>query len=106
MTAVPSDAVPADAAHPDAVRRRVVVAGLVQGVGFRWATAAEAERLGVAGHVRNLPDGTVEAEVEGPAGAVERILEWLAHGPRGASVSRCEVTELAPTGEHRFRIIA
>ncbi len=80
--------------------------GRVQGVGFRWATAAEAERLGVAGHVRNLPDGTVEAEVEGTADAVERMREWLAHGPPGASVSRCEVRELEPTGESRFRILA
>ncbi|QNO37578.1 acylphosphatase [Protaetiibacter sp. SSC-01] len=86
------------------VRRRVVVTGVVQGVGFRWAAAAEAERLGVAGFVRNLPDGTVEAEVEGSADAVERMLEWLAQGPPAASVSRCDVTEVAAAGERGFRI--
>jgi len=58
----------------DVVRRRVVVHGRVQGVGFRWSTAAEAERVGVAGHVRNLPDGTVEAELEGAPDAVARML--------------------------------
>ncbi|RQP08906.1 MAG: acylphosphatase [Microbacteriaceae bacterium] len=96
MTAVP----------PDAVRRSVLVAGVVQGVGFRWATAAEAERLGVAGHVRNLPDGTLEAELEGAPDAVARMLEWLAHGPPSASVARCEVTEVEPSGERGFRIPA
>jgi acylphosphatase len=87
-----------------AVRRRVRVSGVVQGVGFRWATRAEAERLGVAGRVRNLPDGAVEAEVEGTPDAVERMLEWLAHGPPAASVSGCAVSELPPTGEPGFRI--
>jgi acylphosphatase len=88
-----------------AVRRRVRVSGVVQGVGFRWSTRAEAERLGVAGVVRNLPDGTVEAEVEGAPDAVERMLEWLAHGPAAATVTGCEVAELPPTGEAGFRIV-
>lgn len=91
---------------PGAVRRRVVVDGVVQGVGFRWSTASEAERLGLVGHVRNLADGTVEAEVEGPPDAVERMLDWLAHGPPSASVSRRDVTELPPAGDARFRILA
>lgn len=87
-----------------AVRRLVRVSGVVQGVGFRWATRAEAERLGVAGRVRNLPDGTVEAEIEGAPDAVDRMREWLAHGPPAASVTACEVHEVPPTGETRFRI--
>lgn len=90
----------------DAVRRRVVVSGVVQGVGFRWSTRAEADRLGVAGVVRNRPDGTVEAEVEGRADAVERMLEWLAQGPPGSRVTSCRVSELPPTGEAGFRIDA
>jgi acylphosphatase len=89
-----------------AVRRRVRVTGVVQGVGFRWSTRAEAERLGVAGVVRNLPDGTVEAEVEGVPDAVARMLEWLAHGPPLATVTGCEVAELPPAGEAGFRIDA
>jgi acylphosphatase len=87
-----------------AVRRRVRVSGVVQGVGFRWSTRAEAERLGVAGLVRNLPDGTVEAEVEGTPDAVQRMLEWLAHGPPAATVTSCQVSEVASTGATGFRI--
>jgi acylphosphatase len=88
-----------------AVRRRVRVSGEVQGVGFRWSTRAEAERLGVAGLVRNLPDGTVEAEVEGTPDAVERMLEWLTHGPPAATVTGCEVSELPPAGDTAFRVV-
>ncbi|UVY85620.1 acylphosphatase [Brachybacterium sp. NBEC-018] len=80
----------------DALRRVVRVHGRVQGVGFRWATAQEAERLGVAGTVRNLLDGTVEADVEGPAAAVGALVDWLGHGPPSARVERTEVTERAP----------
>ncbi len=86
-------------------RRRVVVAGVVQGVGFRWATASEAERLGLVGHVRNLPDGTVEADIEGAPDAVARMAEWLAEGPPSASVVRCDVTELDPEGARGFSIL-
>ena len=74
-----------------------VVSGRVQGVGFRWSARAEAQRLGVSGWVRNLPDGTVEAEVEGDEGAVNGMLAWLHHGPPGARVSGVE-TEALPAG--------
>lgn len=80
----------------DALRRVVRVHGRVQGVGFRWATAREAERLGVAGTVRNLLDGTVEADVEGPAAEVASLVDWLGHGPPSARVARTEVTERSP----------
>lgn len=77
------------------IRKRVIVRGRVQGVGFRWAAQAEAETLGVAGYVRNLPDGTVQAELEGPESAVKRMLEWLHHGPPYADVHGIDVTDLA-----------
>ena len=80
----------------DALRRVVRVPGRVQGVGFRWATAQEAERLGVAGTVRNLLDGTVEADVEGAAAEVVSLVDWLGHGPPSARVDRTEVTVRAP----------
>jgi len=87
------------------VRRvRAVVSGRVQGVGFRWSARAEAQRLGVAGWVRNLPDGTVEAEFEGDETAVPPMLEWLRHGPAGARVDGVTVTELAGTGDERFEV--
>lgn len=82
-----------------AVRRRVVVRGRVQGVWFRGSMQAEAERLGVAGWVRNRGDGAVEAELEGERTAVETLLAWAGHGPRGARVTGVELEELEPQGE-------
>ncbi len=76
---------------------RVVVHGRVQGVGFRYSARAEAERLGVAGWVRNRSDGAVEAEVRGHAEAVARMLGWLGRGPLGAEVSSVEVTDAPST---------
>lgn len=78
--------------------------GGVQGVGFRYSARLEADRLGVAGWVRNRADGTVEAEVEGDEASVQAMLDWLARGPRGAAVQRTEVAEVEPTGEQGFRI--
>jgi acylphosphatase len=78
------------------------VHGTVQGVGFRFSTEGEADRLGVDGFVRNRPDGTVEVEVEGAPEAVGHLLAWLEEGPAGADVARVDVEELAPTGEGGF----
>ncbi|UQN29949.1 acylphosphatase [Brachybacterium kimchii] len=86
------------------IRRIVRVSGSVQGVGFRWAAADHAEALGVSGTVRNLLDGTVEADVEGPEDAVLQMLEWLEEGPTSARVSGTEVREERPRGTSGFRI--
>ena len=67
--------------------RRVLVAGLVQGVGFRYSTVRAAERLGVAGWARNLPDGRVEVHAQGEPAAVAALVDWLRLGPPGADVS-------------------
>lgn len=72
--------------------------GRVQGVSYRASTASEARRLGVVGWVRNLPDGSVELEVEGPDEKVAALLAWCEHGPPSARVERVAVEELAPTG--------
>ncbi|MCK9793635.1 acylphosphatase [Isoptericola sp. 4D.3] len=82
-----------------AVRRRVRVHGRVQGVGFRWATAQAAARLRVGGLVRNLPDGTVEAEVEGDPDAVAAMLDFLREGPPAALVTRLDVAEVPARGD-------
>ncbi|HZT84723.1 MAG TPA: acylphosphatase [Gaiellaceae bacterium] len=86
------------------VRRRVVVRGLVQGVGFRLAASRAATLRGVAGWVRNLPDGSVEAVFEGEPAAVESSVRWCGRGPRGASVDSVEVHDEAPEGLSGFRI--
>ena len=68
------------------VTRRALVAGRVQGVGYREACAREATRLGVGGHARNLPDGRVEVVATGEAEAVDALVEWCRSGPALARV--------------------
>ncbi|ROS61611.1 acylphosphatase [Frigoribacterium sp. PhB160] len=86
----------------DVIRRRALVRGRVQGVGFRFSTEGEADRLGVAGSVRNLADGGVEVEAEGTPDEVEALLAWLRVGPDGAHVDSVDVEQLVPTGEAGF----
>jgi acylphosphatase len=84
------------------MRRRVIVHGHVQGVFFRDSTGRLAERHGVAGWVRNNPDGTVEAVFEGEPDAVERLVAFAREGPRGAVVARVEVHDEPDAGETGF----
>jgi acylphosphatase len=80
------------------VARRFVISGRVQGVGFRWFAHSAAARDGLHGWVRNLPDGGVEAQVEGDAEAVERFERAVRQGPPGARVDDVEVDAIAATG--------
>ncbi len=68
------------------IRVRLRITGRVQGVWYRGATEAEARRLGVDGWVRNLPDGSVEALIEGEPTAVRALADWCRTGPPGARV--------------------
>jgi acylphosphatase len=86
------------------VRRKVIVHGSVQGVGFRVAVARAAEVRGVAGWARNRADGAVEAVFEGEADQVESLLRFCGQGPRGASVARVEVVDEEPEGLSRFAV--
>jgi acylphosphatase len=67
--------------------------GRVQGVWFRESMRREAERLNVAGWVRNTSDGSVEAVVQGPVEAVEAMIEWARKGPPLARVDRIDIGE-------------
>jgi len=67
--------------------------GRVQGVWFRAHTQKEAQRLGLAGWVRNTPDGAVEVLVQGKRGAVEDLLSWCYQGPPGARVDKIDYNE-------------
>ena len=78
--------------------------GLVQGVAFRWSVARTAESVGVTGWARNRADGSVEAVFEGDPDAVESMVGWCRHGPRGAQVERVETHEEAPEGIAGFSI--
>lgn len=86
------------------IRRRVVVDGRVQGVFFRETCRRQAEAAGVAGEVRNLPDGRVEAAFEGPGEVVERMVAWCRTGPPAAVVTSVEVREETPVGAVGFRV--
>lgn len=79
-------------------RLRAVVRGRVQGVGFRASTQMEANRRELAGWVRNLPDGAVELEAEGPPEALDRLVDFLHQGPRMAHVETVTVEWLPASG--------
>jgi acylphosphatase len=70
----------------DHERARVTISGRVQRVFFRDSTREKAEDLGLAGWVKNAPDGRVEALFEGPSQSVREMLDWCEHGPSQASV--------------------
>ena len=73
---------------------RFLVSGQVQGVGFRWYVARHSRRLGLQGHARNLPDGSVEVVVAGPVGGLNQLGDLLSTGPAHAIVSRVERSEI------------
>lgn len=82
----------------------MIVRGRVQGVFFRDTCRREAVGRGVAGWVRNRPDGAVEAVFEGAAENVEAMCAWCAAGPAYAWVEHVDVLDEQPRGEGRFRI--
>jgi len=73
---------------------RFLVRGRVQGVGFRWFVWKTAERLGLGGLARNLPDGSVEVVAEGPGPALEQLAQALQRGPPLAQVERVERSDV------------
>jgi acylphosphatase len=85
-------------------RAEVRITGFVQGVFFRAEARARAHSLGLAGWVRNAPDGSVEAVFEGEPGKVESMVEWCRSGPRGAQVDDVEVDWTEAQGEQAFSV--
>ena len=79
--------------NPDKTTLRLVIHGRVQGVFFRDSMRGEAQRLGIAGWVRNCSDGTVEALVQGETAAVDAIVRWAHRGPRHAQVERLVIVQ-------------
>jgi acylphosphatase len=86
------------------VSRHVLVSGRVQGVGFRWFARERAQELGLAGWVRNLPDGRLELVLEGSEEPMRMMLAWLAKGPPAAGVTHVEVVERASEGSAGFEV--
>ena len=87
------------------VARRFVISGRVQGVGFRWFAHDAATREGIAGWVKNLFDGRVEAYVEGEQEAVTRVERAIRSGPPGARVERVTVIDEDVTGSVKGFVI-
>ena len=77
-------------------REHILVRGLVQGVGFRWFVRETAARLALSGWVRNAPDGSVEAEAEGPPASLRKFVAELRAGPASARVDEVAVREVPP----------
>jgi acylphosphatase len=77
------------------MRRRVIVRGRVQGVGFRWFVREHGRALRLAGWVKNLPDGLVELEVEGPPEKVAELMALVAEGPDGAVVAGVDEVQIS-----------
>jgi len=83
----------------------IKIIGEVQGVGFRYFAQREAKRMGLKGYVRNLPDGSVESEVEGTKADVDRYVVSLERGPVFSSVDEVQVEWKSFAGKYQdFRI--
>lgn len=84
---------------------RCIITGRVQGVGYRANAQQQAIQLGIAGWIRNLPDGRVEALIYGEIPAIQTMQQWLSSGPLLARVNSIEVEEADYEGDGRFDII-
>ena len=83
-----------------AIRVTMRIRGRVQGVFYRQSACEEAQRLGLVGWVRNLDDGSVEAQAEGPEEQVRRFQRWCQVGPSAARVASVEAADGPATGEY------
>ena len=79
-------------AETPTLTRHLRITGRVQGVGYRWSLARQARALGLAGWVRNRLDGSVEALAQGPAPAMQALIDWAHQGPEMARVDGVQVT--------------
>jgi len=79
---------------------RLIVTGMVQGVGFRWFVRQQARRLDLTGWVRNRPEGTVEILAEGPEEGLADLTEAVKRGPSGSLVRSVESQPVHHTGRH------
>ena len=83
---------------------KIHVTGHVQGVGFRWSAVKEARSLGLTGYVKNLPDGSVYIEAEGPLEQLNAFVEWCKKGPAYGFVESVIVDKLPPVNYTEFLV--
>lgn len=86
-------------------RFHLKITGKVQGVWYRASTQRKAQELGLSGWVRNLPDGSVEAAIEGPEGKLQLMMQWCAQGPTHARVEAVVPKEIAVEKSQTFEIV-
>ena len=91
---------------PDSSRFVARVVGRVQGVGYRYFVRSRAGELGLGGSVRNMPNGSVRVEAEGPRASLQQLLSDLHEGPPAAVVERVDVEWHPPRGTAEFLILA
>jgi acylphosphatase len=86
--------------NPTSVRLIATVLGTVQGVGYRYYAEREANRLGLAGYVRNKPDGSVEVVAEGDENVLKGFISLLRTGPSSSEVTDIKFSLVPATGEY------
>jgi acylphosphatase len=84
---------------------RIIVSGLVQGIGYRYYIYRQAVQLGLTGYVRNLPTGQVEIVASGDKGLIDEMVEAARVGPRYASVSDVQLERIEPDRTFRDFVI-
>jgi len=80
---------------------RIIVNGLVQGVGFRYYVYRQARSLGLTGYARNLPSGQVEVVACGEKGLIDELIKAVRNGPRFASVAEVYLEEINPVEKYK-----
>ena len=85
------------------MRRHFILSGRVQGVGFRWRASQIGEMLGLTGWVRNLEDGSVEMEAEGPEEDIDRLLQML-QNDRDIDITGMRARTVPEEGGYGFEI--
>lgn len=83
----------------------LIIAGRVQGVGFRYFALHKAQELTIFGWIRNIPDGKVEIEAEGDPQNLETFVDWMKTGPARAVIGSVSVSEITPHRNFRDFIV-
>jgi acylphosphatase len=88
------------------MKKRVIIRiyGFVQGVGFRYYTIGEAQKLGLSGWVKNEPDGSITIVAEGEEDKLKKMIDWAKKGPSWASVEDVKIDWQEPIGEEGFEV--
>jgi acylphosphatase len=84
------------------IRAHLIIKGYVQGVGYRATTSRKASQLKIKGWIKNLPNGSVEAIIEGDEEAVNKLIKWCFRGPTNARVRDIQVDKMTATGEFPY----